>query len=92
MPGAINSLEVLSCSLYFSCRIPLHEVMASDKIENPAVDPFNDDLTHCIIPDFLYLGSCRSASSKSELQKLGITHILNCTGSTFKNLYPQLFK
>lgn len=67
--------------------------MASNKIENnPAVDPFNDDLTHCIIPDFLYLGSCRSASSKSELQKLDITHILNCTGSTFTNRYPQLFK
>ncbi|CAF4727935.1 unnamed protein product, partial [Rotaria sp. Silwood2] len=36
--------------------------MASKEVENPVVDPFNDDLTHCIIPNFLYLGSCRSAS------------------------------
>lgn len=55
------------------------------------VDPNNDDLTHIIIPEFMYFGSCRSGSAKSELQNLGITHILNCTGSQFKNRYLELF-
>ena len=47
---------------------------------------YDEDYTE-IIEDFLYISGYKTASTISDLQKLKITNIINCSGDLCENLY-----
>jgi len=61
------------------------------KAENPTKSKYRAIASE-ILDDFIYLGSDMVAQNKEELQRIGITHIVNCSGDYSQNYYPEDFK
>ena len=64
-------------------KINLKEELNMDNnIERKYEEDYNE-----IIKDFLYISGYKTASTISDLQKLKITNIINCSGDLCENLY-----
>jgi protein-tyrosine phosphatase len=83
--AAVKSVGALKLDGISSAREPSEAKLKTTKLEQYS------NVCSRIIPD-LYLAGEAVASDKSQLQQVGITHVLNCAGTICPEYFPEEFQ